>query len=51
MENIMKKTKIVLAALLFCLLTCASQAFAIDVYGFGSYWEKDDVDGTWGTGY
>lgn len=46
----MKKTKIVLAALSFCLLTSASQALAVDVYGFGSYWEKDDVDGTWGSG-
>lgn len=46
----MKKMKIVLAGLLFCLLGCSSQAFAIDVYGFGSYWEKGDVDGTWGAG-
>lgn len=28
----------------------SSQAFAIDLYGFGSYWEKKDVDGSWGAG-
>ncbi len=46
----MNRIKCVLAGLLFCLLCCSSQAFAIDVYGFGSYWEKGDVDGTWGAG-
>jgi opacity protein-like surface antigen len=49
-ESVVKKLKIVLAGLLFSLLSCSSQAMAIDVYGFGSYWEKGDVDGTWGTG-
>lgn len=46
----MKKMKIVMAGLFFCILGLSSQAFAIDVYGFGSYWEKDDIEGTWGAG-
>ncbi len=46
----MNKMKTMLAGVLLCLLCCSSQAFAIDVYGFGSYWEKGDVDGTWGAG-
>ncbi len=46
----MKQMKIVLTGLLFSVICCTSQAWAIDVYGFGSYWEKGDVDGTWGTG-
>lgn len=46
----MKKIKRVLAGLIFCHLCFSSQVFAIDVYGFGSYWEKGDIDGTWGAG-
>ncbi len=46
----MKKMKVVFISLLFSLLCCSSQAMAVDVYGFGSYWEKGDVDGSWGTG-
>ncbi len=46
----MKKMKFVITALLFGLLSCSSSAMAVDVYGFGSYWDKGDVDGTWGTG-
>ncbi|MBW1636334.1 MAG: outer membrane beta-barrel protein [Deltaproteobacteria bacterium] len=46
----MKKIKIVLAVLLLSLLCYSPQAFAIDLYGFGSYWEKGDMDGTWGVG-
>ncbi len=42
--------KRVLAGLLFSVLCCSSQAFAIDVYGFGSYWDKDGMDGTLGAG-
>jgi opacity protein-like surface antigen len=49
-EDIMGKFKIVFGGLLFGLLFCSTQAFAIDVYGFGSYWEKSDMDGTWGGG-
>lgn len=36
------------ASLLVLLATTQSQA--IDLYGFGSYWDKKDVDGTWGVG-
>ena len=46
----MKRVTNVLAGVLFSVLCCSSQAFAIDVYGFGSYWEKGDVDGTLGAG-
>ena len=46
----MKKIKFTFLGLLLSLLCCSSQAMAIDVYGFGSYWEKGDVEGTWGTG-
>ena len=46
----MKKMKMTLASLLFFLLCYSPQAFAIDLYGFGSYWDKGDIDGTWGVG-
>ena len=46
----MKKMKIVIIGLAMSLLCCSTQAMAIDLYGFGSYWEKGDVDGTWGAG-
>jgi len=46
----LKKIKVVFIAVLFSFFGCSSQAMAIDVYGFGSYWEKGDVDGSWGTG-
>ena len=46
----MKRMTNVMAGVLFSILCCSSQAFAIDVYGFGSYWEKGDVDGTLGAG-
>ena len=49
-ESVMKKMKIVFTGVLFCLLCCSSPAMAVDVYGFGSYWEKGDIDGTWGAG-
>ena len=44
------KIKIIVTGLLFSILCFSSQALAVDVYGFGSYWEKGDVDGTYGTG-
>ena len=46
----MKKAKSVVLCLLFSVLLLSSQALAIDLYGFGSYWDKNDVDGTWGGG-
>ena len=46
----MKQIKIGLLCLLLCLVSFTSQAFAIDIYGFGSYWKKGDFDGTWGAG-
>jgi len=46
----MKATKSLFLSLLFFVLFCSSQALAIDLYGFGSYWDKKDADGTWGGG-
>ena len=46
----MKKAKMLILCLGFIVLFFSSQAMAIDLYGFGSYWDKDDVDGTWGGG-
>lgn len=34
-----------------CLILCtAAPVMAIDLYGFGSYWDKGDADGKWGYG-
>ena len=46
----MKRAKLLLLGLMFSVLFCSSQVLAIDLYGFGSYWDKKDVDGTWGAG-
>ena len=46
----MKKAKMLILCLGFIVLFSGSQAMAIDLYGFGSYWDKEDVDGTWGGG-
>ncbi len=46
----MNKMKTLFATLLLCLLCYSSQAAAIDLYGFGSYWDQGDADGTWGAG-
>lgn len=46
----MKCIKIVFSIILGCILFCGSQASAIDLYGFGSYWAPKDADGTWGGG-
>ena len=31
-------------------LLSGSPALAFDIYGFGSYWDKDETDGQWGGG-
>jgi len=46
----MKRVKLLFICLLFFALFCGSRAMAIDLYGFGSYWEQKDSDGTWGGG-
>jgi hypothetical protein len=47
----MKKTITQLALTTGCLIALASApALAIDLYGFGSYWDKGDVDGKCGVG-
>jgi len=46
----MKKITILSLCLLLLVVLVSSRAFAIDLYGFGSYWDQDDTDGTWGGG-
>jgi hypothetical protein len=31
-------------------LLSGTPALAFDIYGFGSYWDKDEADGQWGGG-
>ncbi len=46
----MRLLKKVLVGTLFCLLCYSSQAMALDLYGFGSYWDRSDVEGSYGAG-
>ena len=46
----MKKIALLSLCFLFFVVFCSSKAFAIDLYGFGSYWDQDDTEGTWGGG-
>lgn len=46
----MKKVTLLSICLLLLVVLGGSRAFAIDLYGFGSYWDQDDTDGTWGGG-
>lgn len=46
----MKKIKLIVTGLLLSILFYTAPAIAVDLYGFGSYWEKGDVDGTFGVG-
>ena len=46
----MKKVTLLSLCLLLLVVLSGSRAFAIDLYGFGSYWDQDDTDGTWGGG-
>jgi len=46
----MKRIKLLIVCLVFSILFCSSQVMAIDLYGFGSYWDKKDADGSWGGG-
>ena len=46
----MKSLKIAFLGLFISILFCGSNASAIDLYGFGSYWSRKDVDGSWGAG-
>ena len=43
----MKLFKIVFSGLLISIVFCGSHASAIDLYGFGSYWDQKDGDGIW----
>ena len=46
----MKRVKLVFLGLLFFVLSGSSNALAVDLYGFGSYWDHADLDGVWGGG-
>ncbi len=46
----MKKIKIFSLSLVLLISLSGSSAFAIDLYGFGSYWDQKDSDGVWGGG-
>ena len=46
----MKYLRIVSLGLLLSILFCGSNASAIDLYGYASYWGKQDADGSWGAG-
>lgn len=35
---------------LVSIIFCCSNASAIDLFGYGSYWSKEDADGSWGGG-
>ncbi len=45
----MRKVRI-LCLLLLLVVLITPPAMALDIYGFGSYWDKKDADGSWGTG-
>lgn len=46
----MKYLRIASLGLLLSIFCWGSQASAIDLYGYGSYWGKQDADGSWGAG-
>lgn len=46
----MKMFKVLFFSFMISILFCVSNALAIDLYGFGSYWDKKDVEGSWGAG-
>ncbi len=46
----MRKTYPLLPGLVLLAILVATPAGAIDLYGFGSYWDRSDVDGSWGGG-
>ena len=46
----MRFLRIVTLSALLSILFCGSHASAIDLYGYGSYWSKQDADGSWGAG-
>lgn len=47
---VMKMAKSGFICLLFLLVFCSSPVMAIDLYGYGSYWDKGDLEGKWGGG-
>lgn len=46
----MKYFKMLIFAFLISITFCGSKAFALDLYGFGSYWDKKDAESSWGGG-
>ena len=46
----MRSMKIATLIFLVSIFFSTSNASAIDLYGYGSYWGKQDADGSWGAG-
>jgi len=46
----MKRVRLLLVVLMLFVFSGSSNALAVDVYGFGSYWDHADLDGVWGGG-
>lgn len=46
----LQKTLSELLAAAYLVMLAGTPAMALDLYGFGSYWDKGDADGTWGSG-
>lgn len=46
----MNRLRIASLGLLMSIFIFSSNAFALDLYGYGSYWGKQDADGSWGVG-
>lgn len=46
----MNRFKVIFLSILASFFILSSQASAIDLYTFASYWEKNDSDGDWGGG-
>ncbi len=46
----MIKNQLFICCFLALAVCCSTKASAIDLYGFGSYWDQKDADGVWGGG-
>ena len=47
----MKKSSVLILCVSLVVLFSTSPAMAVDLYGFGSYWEQEEADeGRWGAG-
>jgi len=46
----MKRVRLLFLVLMLFVFSGSSNALAVDLYGFGSYWDHADLDGVWGGG-